>query len=59
MAEQTYDELDFVVMAQVMAGCLMAESLSQNQERMQTHMTFYHNCDRISQKTFLFVKLSR
>ena len=58
MAELTHDELDLVVMAQVMAGCSTAESsLSQNRERTQTHTTFYHNGDRICQKTFFLHRI--
>ena len=44
----------------VMVGCSTAESaLSQNWERTQIHTTFYHNGDKICQKTFLFFFLHR
>ena len=55
MAELTHDELGLVVMAQVMAGCLTAESLlSQNRQTMPTHTTFP---PQNLQKTFLHTSI--
>ena len=54
MAELTHDELGLVVMAQVMAGCLTAESsLSQNRQTMPTHALPPQNL----QKTFLHTSI--